>query len=72
MRLSTVALELVSSDTVRHLRSFAIGFYIEASNYEQVGNNTPVFLLREPRRFPYFIHSQKRDPYTHVQVPNNA
>ena len=72
LRCSTVALELGSSDTVRDPRGFALKFYTEDGNYDLVGNNTPIFFLRDPLKFPDFIHSQKRDPYSHVQEPNNA
>lgn len=72
LRFSTVALELGSADTVRDPRGFALKFYTEDGNYDLVGNNTPVFFLRDPLKFPDFIHSQKRDPYTHVQEPDNA
>jgi catalase len=72
LRFSTVALELGSADTVRDPRGFALKFYTEDGNYDLVGNNTPIFFLRDPLKFPDFIHSQKRDPYTHVQEPNNA
>lgn len=72
IRFSTVALELGSADTVRDPRGFAIKFYTEEGNYDLVGNNTPIFFLRDPLKFPDFIHSQKRDPYTHVQEPDNA
>ncbi len=72
LRFSTVALELGSADTVRDPRGFALKFYTEDGNYDLVGNNTPIFFIRDPLKFPDFIHSQKRDPYTHVQEPNNA
>ena len=72
IRFSTVALESGSADTVRDPRGFAIKFYTEEGNYDLVGNNTPIFFLRDPLKFPDFIHSQKRDPYTHVQEPDNA
>ncbi len=62
LRFSTVALELGSADTVRDPRGFAVKFYTEEGNYDLVGNNTPVFFLRDPLKFPDFIHSQKRDP----------
>lgn len=71
-RFSTVALEQGSPDTVRDPRGFAIKFYTEEGNYDLVGNNTPIFFIRDPLKFPDFIHSQKRDPYTHVQEPDNA
>ena len=72
LRFSTVALEMGSADTVRDPRGFALKFYTEDGNYDLVGNNTPIFFIRDPLKFPDFIHSQKRDPYTHVQEPNNA
>jgi catalase len=52
-------------------RGFAIKFYTEDGNYDLVGNNTPVFFIRDPLKFPDFIHSQKRDPYTNMQEPEN-
>jgi len=61
-----------SADTVRDPRGFAIKFYTEDGNYDLVGNNTPIFFLRDPLKFPDFIHSQKRDPYTNVQEPDNV
>lgn len=72
IRFSTVALEAGSADTVRDPRGFAIKFYTQEGNYDLVGNNTPIFFIRDPLKFPDFIHSQKRDPYTHVQEPENA
>jgi catalase len=72
VRFSTVALELGSADTVRDPRGFALKFYTEEGNYDLVGNNTPIFFIRDPLKFPDFIHSQKRDPYSHVQEPDNA
>jgi catalase len=61
-----------SADTVRDPRGFAIKFYTEDGNYDLVGNNTPVFfIIRDPLKFPDFIHSQKRDPYTNIQEPDN-
>ena len=72
IRFSTVALEKGSADTVRDPRGFALRFYTEDGNYDLVGNNTPIFFLRDPLKFPDFIHSQKRDPYTNVQEPDNA
>jgi catalase len=71
MRFSTVAGEKGSADTVRDPRGFAIKFYTEAGNYDVVGNNTPVFFIRDALKFPDFIHSQKRDPYTNIQEPDN-
>ena len=71
MRFSTVAGEKGSADTVRDPRGFAIKFYTEDGNYDLVGNNTPVFFIRDALKFPDFIHSQKRDPYTNIQEPDN-
>jgi len=61
-RFSTVAGELGSADTVRDPRGFALKFYTDAGNYDLVGNNTPVFFIRDATKFPDFIHSQKRMP----------
>jgi catalase len=63
-RFSTVAGELGSADTVRDPRGFAIKFYTEEGNWDLVGNNTPVFFIRDPLKFSDFIHSQKRHPAT--------
>jgi catalase len=71
-RLSTVALERGSSDVVRDPRGFALKFYTENGNYDLVGNGTPIFFIRDPQKFPGFIHSQKRDPFTNMQEPDNA
>lgn len=60
VRFSTVAGELGSADTVRDPRGFAIKFYTEEGNYDIVGNNTPIFFIRDPQKFQDFIHSQKR------------
>lgn len=59
-RFSTVAGELGSADTVRDPRGFAVKFYGDEGNWDLVGNNTPVFFIRDPALFPLFIHSQKR------------
>jgi catalase len=72
IRLSTVAGEKGSADTARDPRGFAIKFYTEEGNYDLVGNDTPVFFIRDPLKFPDFIHSQKRDPYTNIQEPDNV
>lgn len=69
-RFSTVAGESGSADTVRDPRGFAVKFYTEEGNYDVVGNNTPVFFIRDALKFPDFIHTQKKDPHTHVQNPN--
>lgn len=71
VRFSTVAGELGSADTVRDPRGFAIKFYTEEGNYDLVGNNTPVFFVRDPSKFQDFIHSQKRMPDTNRRS-NNA
>lgn len=63
-RFSTVAGELGSADTARDPRGFALKFYTEDGNWDMVGNNTPVFFVRDPLKFSDFIHSQKRDPAT--------
>ncbi len=67
VRFSTVAGELGSADTVRDPRGFAIKFYTEDGNYDLVGNNTPVFFIRDPSKFSDFIHSQKRLPDTNLR-----
>ncbi len=64
LRFSTVAGESGSADTVRDPRGFAVKFYTEGGNWDLVGNNTPVFFVRDPLKFSDFIHSQKRDPGT--------
>ena len=61
-RFSTVAGELGSPDTWRDVRGFALKFYTQEGNLDIVGNNTPIFFLRDPIKFPDFIHSQKRTP----------
>jgi catalase len=71
-RFSTVAGELGSPDTVRDPRGFAVKFYTEEGNYDLVGNNTPIFFIRDAMKFPDFIHSQKRHPQTHLPDPNMA
>jgi catalase len=70
IRFSTVAGELGSADTVRDPRGFAVKFYTEEGNYDIVGNNTPVFFIRDAIKFPDFIHTQKRNPQTHLKDPN--
>src|ERR1700739_5013772 len=64
LRFSTVAGEMGSADTVRDPRGFALKFYTEEGNYDLVGNNTPVFFVRDASKFQDFIHSQKRMPDT--------
>ena len=63
-RFSTVAGEMGSADTARDPRGFALKFYTDEGNWDLVGNNTPVFFVRDPLKFSDFIHSQKRDPAT--------
>jgi len=60
VRFSTVAGERGSADTWRDVRGFALRFYTTEGNYDMVGNNTPVFFLRDPMKFQHFIRSQKR------------
>ncbi|MGB0097951.1 MAG: catalase [Solirubrobacteraceae bacterium] len=64
LRFSTVAGEQGYADTVRDPRGFAIKIYTEDGNHDLVGNNTPVFFVRDPTKFQDFIHSQKRLPDT--------
>lgn len=70
VRFSTVAGEQGSPDTVRDPRGFAIKFYTEEGNYDLVGNNTPIFFVRDPMKFQDFIHSQKRLPDTGMRSNN--
>lgn len=69
-RFSTVGGELGSADTARDPRGFSTKFYTEEGNLDLVYNNTPVFFIRDPSKFPYFIHTQKRNPETHLKDPN--
>lgn len=71
-RFSTVGGEKGSADTARDPRGFAVKFYTEEGNYDFVGNNTPVFFIRDPMKFPDFIHTQKRHPATNLPDPNMA
>lgn len=66
VRFSTVGGERGSADAARDPRGFAIKFYTEEGNYDLVGNNTPVFFIRDPLKFPDFIHTQKRHPATNL------
>ncbi|KAF0709450.1 Aste57867_5915 [Aphanomyces stellatus] len=70
VRFSTVGGESGSADTVRDPRGFAIKFYTDDGNWDLVGNNTPIFFLRDPILFPSFIHTQKRHPATHLKDAN--
>jgi catalase len=67
IRFSTVAGESGSPDTWRDPRGFAVKFYTADGNYDIVGNNTPVFFIRDPIKFPDFIHSQKRRADNHLR-----
>ncbi|KAL7273761.1 catalase A [Rhizina undulata] len=67
VRFSTVGGEKGSADSARDPRGFAIKFYTEEGNYDWVFNNTPVFFLRDPSKFPLFIHTQKRHPQTNLK-----
>jgi catalase len=68
-RFSTVAGELGAADAERDVRGFALKFYSEEGNWDLVGNNTPVFFIRDPYKFPDFIHTQKRHPRTNMRSP---
>jgi len=70
VRFSTVGGEKGSADTERDPRGFAIKFYTEEGNWDMVGNNTPVFFIRDPMKFPDFIHTQKRNPQTNLKDPD--
>eukprot|EP00731_Ephydatia_muelleri_P029886 Em0021g409a len=70
VRFSTVGGENGSADTVRDPRGFAVKFYTEDGNWDLVGNNTPIFFIRDPIFFPSFIHTQKRNPATHLKDPD--
>jgi catalase len=69
VRFSTVAGELGAADAERDVRGFAVKFYTEEGNWDLVGNNTPVFFVRDPYKFPDFIHTQKRHPRTNLRSP---
>jgi len=69
-RFSTVGGENGSADTARDPRGFAVKFYTEEGNWDMVGNNTPIFFIRDPTLFPSFIHTQKRNPRTHCKDPD--
>lgn len=66
-RFSTVAGEMGAADQERDVRGFALKFYTEEGNWDLVGNNTPVFFVRDPYKFPDFIHTQKRHPRTNLR-----
>ena len=67
VRFSTVAGERGAADAERDVRGFAMKFYTKDGNWDLVGNNTPVFFIRDPYKFPDFIHTQKRDPKTNLR-----
>nr|UWM72185.1 catalase [Brachionus rotundiformis] len=70
IRFSTVGGESGSADTARDPRGFAVKFYTEQGIWDLVGNNTPIFFIRDPILFPSFIHTQKRNPVTHLKDAN--
>lgn len=67
LRFSTVAGERGAADAERDVRGFALKFYTEDGNWDMVGNNTPVFFVRDAYKFANFIHTQKRDPKTNMR-----
>lgn len=71
VRFSTVAGERGAADAERDIRGFAVKFYTEEGNWDLVGNNTPVFFLRDPLKFPDLNHVVKRDPRTNLRSPHN-
>src|SRR5882762_5291153 len=66
-RFSTVAGEMGAADAERDVRGFALKFYTKEGNWDLVGNNTPVFFVRDPYKFPDFIHTQKLHPKTNMR-----
>jgi len=68
-RFSQVGGEKGSADSERDPRGFALKFYTEDGNWDLVGNNTPVFFIKDPKKFSHFIHTQKRDPKTNCKNP---
>ncbi len=71
VRFSTVAGERGAADAERDIRGFAIKFYTEEGNWDLVGNNTPVFFLKDPMKFPDLNHAVKRDPKTNMRSAKN-
>lgn len=71
VRFSTVAGERGAADAERDIRGFAVKFYTDEGNWDLVGNNTPVFFLRDPLQFPDLNHVVKRDPHTNMRSPQN-
>jgi catalase len=72
VRFSTVAGGRGAAEAVRDPRGFAVKFYTPDGNYDLAGNDTPIFFIRDPLKFPDFIHSQKPDPFTNRQEPENV
>lgn len=70
-RFSTVAGERGAADAERDIRGFALKFYTEQGNWDMVGNNTPVFFFRDPKKFPDLNHAVKRDPRTNLRSAQN-
>jgi catalase len=70
-RFSTVAGERGAADAERDIRGFAVKFYTDEGNWDMVGNNTPVFFLRDPLKFPDLNHAVKRDPRTNLRSAQN-
>lgn len=70
-RFTTVAGERGAADAERDIRGFAVKFYTEEGNWDMVGNNTPVFFLRDPLKFPDLNHAVKRDPRTNMRSAQN-
>src|SRR5258706_2733717 len=66
LRFSTVAGERGAADAERDVRGFALKFYTDEGNWDMVGNNTPVFFVRDPYKFPDFIHTQQRHPKSNL------
>ncbi len=71
-RFSTVAGEAGAADAERDVRGFSLKFYTDEGNWDLVGNNTPVFFIRDPLKFPDFIHTQKRHPVTNLRSATAA
>ncbi len=69
LRFSTVAGERGAADAERDVRGFSLKFYTNEGNWDLVGNNTPVFFVRDPLKFPDFIHTQKRHPQSNLRSP---
>ncbi len=70
-RFSTVAGERGAADAERDIRGFALKFYTEEGIWDMVGNNTPVFFMRDPLKFPDLNHAVKRDPRTNLRSAKN-